>query len=79
MIIWNEKRCEVKIEQSFFKDLRFFNNNISENYVDWKQIKKWIESWSEFFHKAENSLIMKLTRIENWANCENLSEIEDLR
>ena len=67
----------MKIEQSFFKDLIFFDNNISENHADLKQIKKWIESWNEFFHKTENSLIIKSTRIENWTNCENLLKIED--
>ena len=43
-MIWNEKKCEVKIGQSFFKNLQFFESNINENYVDWKRIKKWIES-----------------------------------
>ena len=34
----------MKIEQSFFKNLMIFDNNINENYVDLKQIKRWIES-----------------------------------
>ena len=77
-MIWNKKRCEMKIEQSFFENLQFFKSNINKNYADWKWIKRWIENWNEFFRKVENSLIMKLTRIENWADCENLSKIEDI-
>ena len=64
-MIWDEEKCEMKIEQSFFESLRFFENNINENYTDWKRIKKWIKNWSEFFRKVENSLIMKSTKIEN--------------
>ena len=30
----------MKIEQSFFENLKFFNNNINGNYTDLKQIKK---------------------------------------
>ena len=41
---WSEKRCEMKIEQSFFENLWFFKSNINENYVDWKRIKKWTEN-----------------------------------
>ena len=78
-MIWDKKRCEMKIKQNFFEDLRFFKSNINENYVDWKRIKKWIENWNEFFYKVENSLIMKSTKIENWADCENFSKIEDFR
>ena len=56
----------------------FFDNNINENYVDLKWIKKWIESWNKFFYKVENSLIMKSIRIENWADCENFLKTENL-
>ena len=57
----------------------FFDNNINENYVDLKQIKKWIESWSEFFRKVKKSLIIKSTRIENWTDCEIFSKIKNFR
>ena len=67
----------MKIEQNFFENLMFFDNNINKNYVNLKRIKKWIESWNKFFYKVENSLIMKSTRIENWTNCENLLKIKD--
>ena len=77
MLIWNEKRWEVKIEQSFFENLRFFDNNISENYADLKRFTRWIESWTELFYKVKNLLIIKLARIENWTECENLSKIKD--
>ena len=79
MLTWNEKRWEMKIEQNFFKNLMFFDSNINENYADLKQIKKWIKNWNEFFHKVENSLIIKSTKIENWTNCENFSKIENFR
>ena len=77
---WEKMRNEnwKKIEQSFFKNLMFFDNNINENYADLKQMKKWIESWSEFFRKIKNSLIMKLMKIENWTNCENLLKFKNL-
>ena len=39
MMIQNKKKYKVKIEQSFFENLRFFDNNINENYADLKQIK----------------------------------------
>ena len=29
----------MKIEQNFFENLKFFNNNINENYVNLKRIK----------------------------------------
>ena len=39
-MIWDEKRWKMKIEQSFFENLMFFDNNINENYADLKRIKK---------------------------------------
>ena len=64
-MIWNEEKNKMKIERNFFENLKFFDNNINENYVDLKQIKKWIKSRKNFFCKIKNSLIIKSTKTEN--------------